>query len=49
VFIHESDPWKRWLAWREFWDRWGPLIALAIPLGIGLITMIELSRAWEAR
>ena len=42
-FLHrDPNPYRRWLLRREFWDRWGPWLALIFPLLVAAITVVQL-------
>jgi hypothetical protein len=37
-----TNPYHRWRLWRRFWDRWGPWLALAVPVLVGVVTVRQL-------
>ena len=42
--FRDLNPTTRWLARRRWWDRWGPVLALVIPLVVLIIVVFELLR-----
>jgi len=44
MFYRDPDPWQRWLRHRKFWNRWGPILTVAIPVGVAVIVIVELIR-----